>query len=330
MKLELEDLIDTEKKKTCLILGPGKTMTNFQFKKFKGKIIVIGDAAIRGSHLFKPDYWVVSNNHFPVPYIKFHRTIINKFNKTLFLFCESALHDNLWKKSIKVLKKKLKINWVFFDDRHFDFNKCMPELQCCKYIDHKKKISTIQESVSNKFNSNKIAQIGVTVFDYALALALLLGFSKIYIQGVDLPLTSSKEFKRKKINNWIRFSQLGYEYSSEFNKKIENKIKIRSEKTNKLISKKVTKIFKKNNNFVIYLIYYFLKKIKIKYYLNQVLDLINIKNKKIFLQDRKTIFRNVKLYSTIAKKNDIKIYNLNKQSNLNRVKDITYLKNLKL
>ena len=38
------------------------------------------------------------------------------------------------------------------------------------------------------------------------------------------------------------------------------------------------------------------------------------------------MLKNIKLYSDIEKKNKIKIYNLSKKSNLNKVKNITYLK----
>ena len=137
MELKLENLINKEKSNTCLILGPGETMMDFPFKKFNGKIIVIGDAALRGKGVFVPDYWVASNNHFPVPYLSLHRKIINNFNKTIFLFAESTLHDHLWKKSINTLKKLLKVKWVLYDERHFDFKKCIPEKKCCKYINKK-------------------------------------------------------------------------------------------------------------------------------------------------------------------------------------------------
>ena len=65
--------------------------------------IVIGNTALRGEGIFAPDYWVASNNHFPVPYLSLHRKIINRFKKTIFLFAESTLHDHLWKKSTKRL-----------------------------------------------------------------------------------------------------------------------------------------------------------------------------------------------------------------------------------
>lgn len=318
MKLYLENFINKEKLKSCLILGSGTTMTEFPFKKFKGKIIVIGDAGIRGRNLFTPDYWVVSNNHFPVPYVKQHREVINSFKKTTFLFCESSLHDLLWKKKTKIIKNKLKVNWAFYDERHFEFQKCEPELQCCKYIRKDREISTIQEMVSHKFNYKKKATIGATVFEYALAFSLLLGFSKIYIQGVDLPFEkrSSKHIDTK---DTYKFSDLGYEYATNFDNKTYKYLKKINSNTKKIVTKKSNKIFKEKNNFLNYLVYIFVKKIK-KFFFN--------KNLPAFSKDKEVILKNIKLYSNIAKKNNVKIFNLSKKSNLNLIKNISYISKL--
>ena len=323
MEQKLEDLINKEKSKSCLILGPGKTMTEFPFKKFKGKIIVIGNSAIRGKKLFNPDYWIVSNSHFPVPYLKFHRDIINKFKNTTFLFCESALHSHLWKKSPKLLKKKLNVRWIFFDDRHLYFKKCKPELKCCNYIDKKKKYSNIQELVSLKYNHKKIAKIGGSVFEYAMALSLILGFSKIYIQGVDLPFKlNKKKLKIKQTNDWSRYGELGYEYSTNFDKKILDEIKEVNIKTQKIIKKKYIKVFSQENGLLKKIIYKFMRKIK-KIYLKN-----NLISYSAFSKDKKLILNNINLYSEIAKKNKIQIFNLSKNSTLNKIKNILYLEKI--
>ena len=303
MELKLEELINKEKFKSCLILGPGPTMTDFPFKKFKGKIIVIGDAALRGKLLFKPDYWVISNNHFPVPYINLHRKIINEYKKTFFLFSDSTLHDLLWKKIDSVMKNKLKVNWAYFDDRHFQFKKCNPELKCCKYIRKKRDYSTIQELVSGTFNFKKVASRGGSVFEHALALSLLLGFSKIYIQGVDLPF-KKKTLDIKIDNEWSTFSRQGYKYSEKVNKKILEKIAKIGTKTNKIISRKSSEVFKEDNNLFFYLVYKILKKIKKTFWRE---------NWSAFLKNKKLILRNVSIYAEIAKRNNIKICNLSKK-----------------
>jgi len=317
MELKLENLINKEKSNTCLILGPGETMMDFPFKKFNGKIIVIGDAALRGKGVFVPDYWVASNNHFPVPYLSLHRKIINNFNKTIFLFAESTLHDHLWKKSINTLKKLLKVKWVLYDERHFDFKKCIPEKKCCKYINKKKDYSTIQELVSKIYKHNSHATLGGSVFEHALAFALIVGFSKVYIQGVDLPTKANKNLiKIKDIN--VRYGELGYNYAIN---KIDQKNIINIEKiqfkTKMIIEKQSSKVFNIENNIFNYLCYY----------TSKILTKFLIKKKYLnFNNDIREILNNIKIYSDIAKKNKIKIYNLSKKSNLNKVKNITYLK----
>ena len=317
MELKLENLINKEKSNSCLILGPGETMAEFPFKRFNGKIIVIGDAALRGEGMFVPDYWVVSNNHFPVPYLSLHRKIINRFKKTIFLFAESTLHDNLWKRSIITFKKLLKVKWVLYDERHFDFKKCIPEIKCCKHINKNRDYSTIQELVSKIYKHNSHARIAGTVFEHALALALVLGFSKIYIQGVDLPTKPDKNLIKKKDIN-VRYGELGYKYAINKidPKNISNIEKIQS-KTKIIIEKQSNKIFNMENNIFNYLCYW-VSKIIIKY-------LIKKKYHK-FSNKIVNIMKNIKLYSDIAKKNKIKIYNLSRKSNLNKVKNITYLK----
>ena len=317
MELKLENLINKEKSKSCLILGPGETMAEFPFKRFNGKIIVIGDAALRGKGMFVPDYWVISNNHFPVPYLSLHRKIINNFNKTIFLFAESTLHDYLWKKSINTVKKLLKVKWVFYDERHFDFKKCIPEKKCCKYINKKKNYSTIQELVSKIYKHNSRATLGGSVFEHALALALIMGFSKIYIQGVDLPTKANKNLIKKKDIN-VRYGELGYNYAID---NIDQKNIIDIEKiqfkTKMIIEKQSSKVFNIENNIFNYLCYY----------TSKILTKFLIKKKyPNFNNEIRKILNNIKIYSDIAKKNKIKIHNLSLKSNLNKVKNITYLK----
>ena len=317
MELKLENLINKEKSKSCLILGPGETMMDFPFKKFDGKIIVIGTAALRGKGMFVPDYWVISNNHFPVPYLSLHRKIINNFNKTIFLFAESTLHDYLWKKSINTVKKLLKVKWVFYDERHFDFKKCIPEKKCCKYINKKKNYSTIQELVSKIYKHNSRATLGGSVFEHALALALIMGFSKIYIQGVDLPTKANKNLIKKKDIN-VRYGELGYNYAID---NIDQKNIIDIEKiqfkTKMIIEKQSSKVFNIENNIFNYLCYY----------TSKILTKFLIKKKyPNFNNEIRKILNNIKIYSDIAKKNKIKIHNLSLKSNLNKVKNITYLK----
>ena len=63
-----------------------------------------------------------------------------------------------------------------------------------------------------------------------------------------------------------------------------------------------------------------------KFY-NKLKKIISIKKPyPLFKDDIELILKNIGIYSDIAKKNKIKIFNLSKKSNLNRVKNITFLK----
>jgi len=319
MELKLENLTNKEKSKSCLILGPGETMMDFPFKRFNGKIIVIGTAALRGEGIFVADYWVASNNHFPVPYLTLHRKIINKFKKTIFFLSESTLHDHLWKKTTKTIKKLLKVKWVFYDERHFNFKKCVPENKCCEYINKNRDYSTIQELVSKIYKHNSCASLGGSVFEHALAIALILGFSKIYIQGVDLPIKPDKILinKKNKDINDATHGELGYKYDTRINPKLLNEIRELYKETKMIIEKQSNKLFREQNNIFKYYFYTIGRKFK----------KIFIKTKKpAFSEDIKLMLKNIKIYANVAKKNKIKIYNLSKKSNLNRVKNITFLK----
>ena len=108
-------------------------MVDFPFSSFEGKIICFGDSILRGKNFFEANYWIASNNEFPVPDYKKHLDIINSFKNTKFIFSDSALYDNLWTKSEVYLEKNLKVDWACYDDRHFDNKPCIPK-KCCDLI----------------------------------------------------------------------------------------------------------------------------------------------------------------------------------------------------
>ena len=241
METNLSYLINKKYNSPCLIIGPGPTMSEFPYNDFNGTIISIGDAAIRGKHLFTPNYWVCSNSHFPVPEIEYHLEIINDFKDTTFLFAETELYGLLWNKSQEFLNNNLKVKWILFDERHFQGKNCNPKKKCCDLINYKDGAYTIQELVSKIYKSDKIARQGGTVFEYALCLALILGCNPIYIQGVDLPTSGS--FSKP---DFFEKGDLGQMYFVEK----KNKVKLEKlyEKTFKDISSKSRELSKNNTS----------------------------------------------------------------------------------
>jgi len=118
MEYSFDEIKNKDKNIPCIIVSPGPNLKKFDYKEFKGKIICIGDSILRGRKFYKANYWICANNEFPSPNINWHLKIINKFKKTFFIFSDTALYDLVWTKSNSFLKKKLKVKWLAYDDRH--------------------------------------------------------------------------------------------------------------------------------------------------------------------------------------------------------------------
>ena len=296
-RVPFENLINSEFGKTCLLLGPGPSMIDFPFSKFNGKIICFGDSIIRGKGLFKADYWIASNNEFPVPDYSKHLDIINSFTETKFIFSDTALYDNLWTKSDEYLEKYLKVYWSIFSERHFLNKPCNPKNKCCELINKDVPRLSIQEIFKKSFHLSKFdLEIGNTVAEYALYLALILGFKKIFIQGVDLP-RYSKDYK--------------YYKNDEADKLLAH--------TMDFIKKELRKnLFNEVKSFKIY------KKI-IFFKLQKIISKLSFDNKSIFNKDLNVILDKFDLLAEISKSFDIEIFNLNENSSLNKCKNINHI-----
>jgi hypothetical protein len=309
MEINFSEIIKNKNNEPCVIVGPGPTMLDFPYKDFDGTIITIGDAALRGRDILVPDFWVCSNSHFPVPEINYHLDIINSFNETIFVFAESELYGLLWKKSDEYLNKNLKINWLMFDERHFNGKSCFPRKQCCDLIKTRSGVHTIQELVSKIFKSKEVAKQGGTVFEYALCLSLILGCNPIYIQGVDLPILENK----KKID-YVKVGDLGQEYLDR--PEFEKELKAFYKKTSNDISIQSKKISKMK------IVYLFLK---INILINKIYSYIFGNKKKGFYESIDVILNNCKIYAKIAKENNIQIFNLSANSTLRKLENINFL-----
>ena len=122
---------------------------------------------------------------------------------------------------------------------------------------------------------------------------------------------------KKKLDDAEYNRELGYRYTTSINPKFLAEIREIYRETKELIGKKNNEIFYEQNNILIYYFYLigkYIKKILIK------------STYPLFKDEILIMLKNIKIYSDIAKKNKIKIYNLSKKSNLNKVKNITYLK----
>jgi len=309
MNIPLEKLYNKHLNEDCIIVGAGPTMKQFNYKKFRGKIIFIGSVILRFNKVIKPHYLVSSNNHFPVLEIKSHLKILNSLKKTFWIMSDTSCYNDIWKFDPKKFNK-LKIKYSTFDDRHYNFKKCTPEKNCCKFLKIYPKRQTLIETIERKFNKKykfKNAS-GVSVAEHAIAIAVFMGFKKILIQGVDLP---RKYYQGQKLGTQKKY----YGFESKYAKRILNE-------TLKICRKKYFLYYLKNLDFIPYLkgLVIRCKKIvkkdfsdfsnNIEYSLKLIQWLFNIhteRNKKIIILNKNSELAKLKSINIISEK-DIKKY----------------------
>jgi len=190
MKMNIKSIVNkySNNYESCVIVGSGHTMNEFDYENFKGKIIISGSTILRFDKTIEPDYLVTCNNHFPVLDIPTHLNFLNKFKKMIWLMSDTGCYNDVWQYNPDTFKK-LKLDYITFDDRHFRFQNCKPKKNCCNFLNIYKNRKTLFEIIENKFNTKFIHQdkIGVSVAEHSMMFAVLMGFKNIFFQGVDLP-----------------------------------------------------------------------------------------------------------------------------------------------
>lgn len=298
-ELKLGDLINKHKKEKCIIVGGSHTMHDFNYENFDGKIIVVGTSILRLQKRFDPDYLVSANNHFPVPEIHKHLEILNNYKNMTWIFSDSALYCDIWKKSDEFLNENLKIKYHAFDDRHFNGNKCKKLGNCCSFLKkypNRKNIFDFLMNFKNLQDKNFIFGKGASVAELALAFAILMGFEEIYIQGVDIPLDQRYKYMKRDKDRYFGYPDT---YADKF---------LREDY--KLLRKKFFYYYLKRLDFSEYMISFY-QKIKLK-----------ILKKSLFIIDFKQSLQNFANLMKIAEINRQKIFILSKNSNLNKINKI--------
>mgnify|MGYP001247784783 FL=1 len=306
MLKKIDSIIDKHLGDSCLILGSGPTLDDFDFGNFKGKILLAGNTILRiDKEKIKPDYLITSNNHFPVVNIQSHLNFINSFEKLTWILSDTGCHNDIWKFDEK-LYNNLKPNHIFFDDRHFGGIECNPRKECCNFLKKYPNRYTLLEVVEKKFNSNFNfkKKNGCSIADATFMVATLMGFEHIFIQGVDLPLMF---YKGKQKN--IKY----YGYQNLNADKFEDE-------TNKIIKKKY--------------FFYYLKKMDFKPYLQsffkQIYNYFFNKDYSLFQENFDTSINIFQWLTEINIKLNRKVFYLSKESNLKKVKNLTYKQSQKL
>ena len=300
MLKKIDSIIDKHAGDSCLILGSGPTLNDFDFRNFKGKILLAGSTILRiDKEKIKPDYLITSNNHFPVVNIQSHINFINTFEKLTWILSDTGCHNDIWEFDEK-LYNKLKPNYIFFDDRHFGGVECNPRKDCCDFLKKYPNRYTLLELVEKKFNSNFNfdKKNGCSIADATFMVATLMGFEHIFIQGVDLPL---KFYRGKQKNK----SYFGYQNP--------NADKIEDE-ANKIIKKKY--------------FFYYLKKMDLKPYFQSFYKKIYLyffdQDYSLFEENFNTSINIFQWLTEINIKLNRKVFYLSKDSNLKKIKNLTF------
>tara|TARA_B100000989_G_scaffold298957_1_gene291388 strand:- start:14522 stop:16318 length:1797 start_codon:yes stop_codon:yes gene_type:complete len=298
-EIKLIDLVDKHKNEECIIVGGSKKMHDFDYENFEGKIIVVGTAVLRLKNRFKPDYLVSANNHFPVPEIKTHLEILNKYKNMTWLFSDSALYGDIWNKSEDFLEENLKIKYLAYDERHFEGKPCKKYKKCCDFLKTNPERANIFNYLTQIRNLNideYVFSKGASVAEPALAFAILMGFKKIRIQGVDIPLDKEYKLLRKASDKYFGYSD---NYADSFLK--NDYLYLRRKHFQYYLKKKDFSEY-------IYSLY-----IKTKLFLN---------GKSEFSINFKRSMMNFSNLAKIAKIKNQKIRVLNKESSLNKLKEM--------
>ena len=302
----LNYFVNKEKGKSCLLVGGSNSARNYELKKFKGIIICFGDSIIRFKKKIKPQYWIASNEFFPIPDIQSHLKLINS-SKTTLLFSNTNAYGGIRDFNRKNLNKKLKVNWFAWDHIHKNKKPCNKKKKCCSFIN--KTESSLFDVFCNYFNEKNLFKLpSGTIAIEALTFAMILGCKKIYISGVDLPEYRKDHYagifdeETSKVNKIIRkyLNDGMYDYK---------KIQMKDNKPFGLLKFFIYKRFNK--------LYQNLVDLK-----NSRLTFKNFKLISVFYQEKKNILFNFNKISNLAKSKNIEIYNTSKYSMLNQIKNI--------
>ena len=184
-----EWLVGREKGKPCLVAGTAPSASDFPYDRFRGVYLTCGDGPLRLKELFKPAYWVNANNTFPVP--EEHLEVINGFPDTVFIFADSVAYSRRHI-NLDFLRKNLKVDWLAYDQRHFGGKPCADgKLTCCELLKLYPGRVTLQEFLQSKYARSGHYSAGSTTAIHALAVAILLGCSPIYLQGIEIPRSAA-------------------------------------------------------------------------------------------------------------------------------------------
>ena len=301
-EIDFEHFVNKHKNEKCVIVGGSQTMHDFDYENFNGKKIVLGTAILRLENRFNPDYLISANNHMPVPEIDEHLKILNSYKNMTWIFSDTAVYCDIWTKSESFLNENLKINYSCYDDRHFGRKKCNPEKKCCSFLNRYPLRKNIYDILVEKSSLNKddfTFGMGASVAEGALAIAILMGFKEIYLQGVSLTLDNKYQFLRDK-------NQKYFGYPSKYADDLLYR-------TSKPLRKKFFFYYLKKLDFMPYISSYYER--TVNYFFNR----------SVFRKNHNQSMLNFSYLAKISKLRSQKIYCTSENSNLKNIENIHFI-----
>jgi hypothetical protein len=179
--LSFEDIVNKNYNKVgiCIAKGPSLNIYLNKLKNcYKNKKDLFCFLAVNDYESvidFDVDYRVVANSVFTI--LNEHKRF-NKKKQTRLLYSDSVDTTN-----DKIVNFLLDIEYLNYDQRHFNGQKCIPVQNCCKKITPR---FTIQEYLKNYCKTDFTYSSGSTVALHLLAFSILMGCKNIFLFGVDL------------------------------------------------------------------------------------------------------------------------------------------------
>ncbi len=180
MKKKIKDIIGLHKETPALILGHGPSLNNEKknIKGYKNKgFLIFGLNDWYRFYEESPHYWVLANNELVI------QNQINQINRSK---ATVIYADSVDKTDKKWIAKNIKNDFIPYDQRHFNGERCSCPRCPCRNSNFKFKDQTIQEELKSLTGSDKQYGSGDTVFLHALSSAVIMGCSPIYFVGVHI------------------------------------------------------------------------------------------------------------------------------------------------
>jgi len=181
MKLTIEDIIDKHKGGKCIVAAQGPSLNPYidKLKGFKNDNYTIISCNSWNDYYpdCPPDYWVLANT---IENCTSKIDVVNQHKITLIYADTVDLTSQDW------LEGKIEADFLPYDQRHFGGKNCVNcygSAGCERYFNPKR--LTIQEQLQNYTGFDKHYSPASTVALHMVAFSVLMGFSEIYIVGLD-------------------------------------------------------------------------------------------------------------------------------------------------